>query len=58
MTLHDGLNIREGRVEVCIGNMWGTVCGSGWNYADARVVCRQLGLSTSGKQFSYYFSCI
>ena len=38
-----GSNEREGRVEVCIGKVWGTVCHYSWNSNDARVVCRQLG---------------
>ena len=41
--LVNGSNEREGRVEVCIGRVWGTVCDHGWGYSFARVVCRQLG---------------
>ncbi len=38
----------QGRVEVCMNNMWGTVCDNGWSSTDARVVCRQLGYSVAG----------
>ena len=33
----------EGRVEVCINGVWGTVCDNGWYTREAYAVCHQLG---------------
>ena len=41
--LVNGPSINQGRVEVCVGQTWGTVCQHGFYSSDARVVCRQLG---------------
>ena len=41
--------INEGRVEICLSNVWGTVCDNGWSTTDVAVVCGQLGYSREGK---------
>ena len=50
MRLVDGDNFAAttGRVEYCVGGLWGTVCNYSWSPADVLVVCRQLGLNTFG----------
>ena len=43
-----GTSDLEGRVEVCSGGVWGTVCDDAWGAVDANVVCGQLGYLNQG----------
>lgn len=46
--LEDGETATEGRVEVCQGGRWGTICNDLWSEEDTDVVCGELRLLSSG----------
>ena len=45
MRLVGGVTVAEGRVELCINGMWGTLCDNEWTNRHTAVVCRYLGFS-------------
>ena len=54
MRLVGGATSNEGRVEICINQVWGTVCYATsyynrWDTSEGRVVCRQLGHQELGE---------
>ena len=53
LRLVGGATDLEGRVEICINEIWGTVCDGGWSTFDAIVACRQLGFRPAGAQPLY-----
>ena len=53
LRLVGGTSSLQGRVEICLGNIWGTVCDDRWDNADASVVCGFLGYSRDGTLVMY-----
>ena len=42
LRLENGSSVREGRVEVCFNNAWGTICNQGYGVTAAEVFCAQM----------------
>ena len=40
--------VSRGIVEVCVNNMYGSVCADNWDNRDTSVLCSQLGFSSNG----------
>ena len=40
-----GNGVTSGRLEVCVNEVWGTVCDDFWTAVDSNVACGQLGFS-------------
>ena len=56
--LADGIIEQEGRLEVCVNEVWGSVCDEGWDKTDAHVICQQLGYSDLGMKHSFITKAI
>ena len=41
--LKGGSGEHEGRVEIKVGDEWGTICDNSWDLNDAHVICRTIG---------------
>ena len=48
MRLVNGGSSLEGRLEVCLNGVWGTICDQSWDDNDAGVACSQMGYSARG----------
>ena len=55
---HLSLNFTEGTVLVCYDNIYGAVCDDFWDELEARVVCNQLGLTSTGSKFRHCISAM
>ncbi len=55
--LAGGVIDQEGRVEVCINQVWGALCDDGWDSTDAHVICKQLGHAELGNSRTEIMLC-
>ena len=49
LRLAGGASDLDGRVEVCLGGQWGSVCADSWTTEAANVACGQLGFQSTGE---------
>lgn len=56
--LANGTVEQEGRLEICVNGVWGSVCDYYWDQSDAYVACKQLGYSNAGMEYiTYHIRC-
>ena len=49
----------SGRVEMCLGGRWGTMCsGVDWRDSTAQVVCRTLGFTNTSGEILHYMATV
>ena len=49
------VGVSSGRLEICVNQVWGTICRDQFGFTDATVACRQLeGFYTEGKSVDDY----
>ncbi len=44
--LVNGSSVLEGRLEICVNHVWGTVCDRRFGTSEAEVACRKLGFAS------------
>ena len=53
----NGASEVDGRIEVCFGNLWGTICHNSWDNRDAGVICKQLFGPSFGEACTCVYMC-
>lgn len=48
ISLIDGPNVREGRVQICLNKAWGTVCNTRFSDEDAAIACLSMEFEKIG----------
>ena len=43
LRLEGGVASNKGQLEICINNMWGTICNDSFDNNAAKVACTQMG---------------
>ena len=54
LRLVGGENVREGRVEICFNQAWGTICNEEYGHTDREMICSQVATTFSGKVHELY----
>ena len=53
-----GVSELEGRVEICVNNVWGTICDTGFSSETAKLICRSAGKPTEGTTHTSWVTLI